>query len=325
MNRNVFSWSFALNVSTAYLVLEMHSKHFIINTICLLATLSVCRASEDQFYFVNNVDEKFDNVLVQPKLLQHFNQPYPKERAKREVPFNDAEEDIKLKLFSPTVTSLDVGNWILLLEQNSFISFGQDFEELWVSNDVDSKSQPSNDCKFFKGTVLYEPDSKAVMTVCDGRYYYGFFTTSGVSYFVEPTTQPVDGHIVYKARRISEETVEVPDGMRHGRSKRCTNCDEPEKFNLTGDTFLEDVNYNFTDEDSAEDAKVEESKDLNEKSDEEFEVVHEESVVRKFKKYDEDDVGYFADVAWEVRPYPCKFFNYIVTCKNSSLYCKWIM
>lgn len=289
----------------------MYLKCVVLYVFCELLGVS---GKLDQFYFnTYGVEDAFDNLLVQPKRL--FEDVTKVGRTKRSTDEVKFEEQMRVKLFSPTVMSLEIEDWILLLEENSFLSYGSNFHETWISNDINQKNDETVDCKFYKGIVLHDSDSKAIMTICSNKYYYGFFTAGGKSFFIEPTNHPVDGHIVYKSKP-SEETVHIKSKKTYNdtvnkniksKTKRCVDCEVDERFNLTGDVITDGINYDFSDEN--ENIKENANEDLNKKIDETKPEEPPKEKVKRYRKYDEDEVGYFADVAWETRPYPSEFMR----------------
>lgn len=342
----------------------------------------------DEFYIVGDVDDLFNNVIVEPRAL--FSDSFNEYKRDKRSTTNDSDEDLRNKLdtmiFS-TKVSIEIEDWILLLEENSFLSLGHQFEETWVSTDSEKTTRGVNknstSCQFYTGSVLSDPYSKAIVTICDEIFYYGFFETDGKSYFIEPTVHPINGHIVYKAKlpkiddfvkgglknlhanaSIAESGSDSNHTPRSGRNprkdylsrghgnwagklkgdernesenkfqsdgdikqdgkvtkrKRCTQCEGGEVFNLTGDTLLDDVNFDFSDEETPSVKKVDKDvKEVNEANEvKEVKKVKEENkakennsydeepeprVVHWHKKHDDEDVGYFLDTAWETRPY----------------------
>lgn len=323
----------------------------------------------EEFYIVSDVDDLFNNIIVEPKAL--FSDSFNEYKREKRSTTNDSDEEIGFKnnlkkiIFSTKVT-IEIEDWILLLEENTFLSMGHQFEETWVSIDSEKTTRGFNDnstsCQFYTGSVLSDPDSKAIVTICEEVFYYGFFETDGKSYFIEPTVQPINGHIVYKAklpkidefvkgtlkdlhanasiaesdsdsnriprsgmnareedlskgggnwagklkgykRNASENKFQNDETFRHEgkvkKRKRCTQCEDAGVFNLTGDTLLDGVNFNFSDEETVTAKMVDKEVKENNSYDEEPEP----RVVHWHKKHDDEDVGYFLDTAWETRPY----------------------
>lgn len=284
---------------------EMYIKWVVL---CVFCELSGVSGKLDQFYFGAYVGDAFDNLLVEPR---RFDVPKVG-RTKRSVDEVKFEEQMNIKLFSPTVLSLEIEDWILLLEENTFLSYGNDFHETWVSNEAERKNGETDDCKFYKGVVLHDSDSKAIMTICNNKDYYGFFTAGGKSFFIEPTNHPVDGHIVYKAKPpSSEETVHIKSKKTYTntKTKRCVDCEADERFNLTGDVIMDSINYNFSDDDET----VKPIEDPVKKIDEIKPEEPPKERVRRIRKYEDDDVGYFVDVPWQTRPYTGELMNFAKT------------
>lgn len=377
--------------SSSYSCFES-GKMCLLNVVVLLIALGSVFASNygnkfDEFYVIGDVDDLFNNVIVEPRAL--FSDSFNEYKREKRSTTNDSDEDVDLKtnlekrIFSTKIT-IEIDDWILLLEENSFLSFGHEFEETWVSTDSEKTTRGFNEnstsCLFYTGSVLSDLDSKAIVTICDEIFYYGFFETGGKSYFVEPTVHPTNGHIVYKAklpkiddfvkdalknlhanasitesgsdtnrvprsgknpreedlsrgsgnwaaklkgdeRNASENKFQNDRNFKHdgkvNKRKRCTQCEDGGVFNLTGDTLLDGVNFNFSDEDTVIIKKVDKEVKENNSYDEEPEP----RVVHWHKKHDDEDVGYFVDTAWETRPYTSskKTYFYFISCSHQTI------
>lgn len=239
------------------------------------------------FYIASNEDDILDNIIVKPVILsEEFGGT---KRKKRDV---EDDGDLRSKIFSTKTKTLQIQDWILILDNNENLIIHDDYEETWISNDTFSNNVESSGCKYYTGSVLYETESKAVITIC-GDYYYGFFTTGNRSFFIEPTNKPSNGHIVYKAKLPQPE-----NGPK--REKRCSMCimDSPD---LTGDTFSSEIDYDFSEEDeNIHTNSVNKSSSLDD-YDDDYEEIHNHRAIH-WRKSEDDDLGYFVDTAWITRP-----------------------